>query len=52
MSIRILGTGFYVPERIVTNDELSQYVETNDEWIVQRVGVHERHVSEILRDKR
>lgn len=46
MSIRILGTGFYVPERIVTNDELSQYVETNDEWIVQRVGVHERHVSE------
>ena len=46
MSIKILGTGFYVPERTVTNDELSQFVDTCDEWIVQRVGVHERHISE------
>ena len=46
MSIKIIGTGMYVPERIVTNDELSGMVETNDEWIMQRVGVKERRVSE------
>lgn len=45
MSIRILGTGAYVPEKIVTNDDLAQMVETNDEWIVQRVGVKQRHIS-------
>ncbi len=45
MGFKVLGTGAYVPERIVTNDELSQMVETSDEWIVQRVGVKERHVS-------
>ena len=45
MSIKMLGTGFYVPEKIVTNDDLSKMVETSDEWIVQRVGVKERHVS-------
>ena len=45
MSIQILGTGSYVPEKIVTNDDLSKMVETSDEWITQRVGVRERHVS-------
>ena len=45
MSIKILGTGAYVPEKIVTNDDLSQMVETSDEWIMQRVGVKERHIS-------
>lgn len=44
MSFQIIGTGMCVPERIVTNDELSQLVDTNDEWISQRVGVLERHV--------
>lgn len=46
MSIKIIGTGSYVPEKIVTNDDLAQMVETSDEWIVQRVGVKQRHVSE------
>lgn len=46
MSFRILGTGMYVPEKIVTNDDLSQVVDTNDEWITQRVGVKRRHVSQ------
>lgn len=46
MSIRILGTGAYVPERIVTNDDLAKIVETSDEWIMQRVGVKERRISE------
>ena len=45
MSIEIIGTGGYVPEKIITNDDLSQMVETSDEWITQRVGVKERHVS-------
>ena len=45
MSIQILGTGAYVPERILTNDDLSRMVDTSDEWIQQRVGVRERHVS-------
>lgn len=45
MSIKILGTGAYVPEKVVTNDDLSQMVDTSDEWIVQRVGVKERRIS-------
>lgn len=45
MSFRILGTGMSVPERIVKNDELANYVETNDEWIKQRVGIAERRVA-------
>ncbi len=46
MNFRILGTGMYVPEKIVTNDDLSQLVETDDAWITQRVGVRQRHVSQ------
>lgn len=44
MSFRILGTGSFLPERVVTNDELSNLVDTSDAWITQRVGVKERHV--------
>ena len=44
--IKIIGTGSYVPEKVVTNDDLATMVETNDEWITQRVGIRERHVSE------
>ena len=42
MNFSILGTGMYVPENIVTNDDLSKVVETSDEWIRQRVGVQRR----------
>ncbi len=35
----------YVPERVVTNDELSNIVDTNDEWITSRTGIHRRHLS-------
>lgn len=45
MSFNIKGTGMYVPEKIVTNDDLSKIVETNDEWIAKRVGVKRRHIS-------
>ena len=44
MSFRILGTGSFAPEKIVTNDDLSTMVETSEEWITKRVGVKERHV--------
>lgn len=48
MSIRsaIIGTGSYLPERIVTNDEMSQFVNTTDEWIRERTGICERHFAE------
>lgn len=44
MCFSILGTGSCVPEKILTNDELSQFVDTSDEWIKKRVGVSERRV--------
>ena len=37
-----LGTGFYVPERVVTNDDLVQLMDTSDEWIRERSGIQER----------
>lgn len=40
---RIVGLGHYRPDRVVTNDELSKIMDTNDEWIQSRVGVAERH---------
>ena len=46
MSLKILGTGAYVPDKIITHDDLSKMVDTSDEWITQRVGVKTRHVSE------
>ena len=39
----IIGTGYYVPERVVTNDELGRYMDTSDEWIRERSGIGERH---------
>ena len=43
--ISVTGLGCHVPERIVTNDELAQYVDTNDEWIVERTGIRERRIA-------
>ena len=42
----ISGTGFYLPPRIVTNDELSSYMDTTDEWIQDRTGIKERRYVE------
>ena len=39
---QLAATGFYVPERVVTNDELAQMMDTSDEWIQQRSGIEER----------
>jgi len=43
---KITGLGYYVPENIVTNDDLSKLMDTNDEWIQERTGIQERrHVA-------
>lgn len=39
----IRGTGFYLPENIVTNHHLAEFVDTSDEWIMQRTGIRQRH---------
>lgn len=44
MSFHILGTGSSLPERRVTNAELASFLDTNDEWIVSRSGIHERPI--------
>ena len=44
MSFRILGTGSFLPRKVLTNEDLSHMVETSDEWITKRVGVKERRV--------
>ncbi len=44
MGVRFTGWGIAVPERIVTNDELSQTLDTSDEWITERTGIRQRHV--------
>ena len=38
----IVGVGAYVPQRIVTNNDLAKIVDTNDEWIYSRTGIRER----------
>ncbi|SHE99771.1 beta-ketoacyl-ACP synthase III [Thermomonas hydrothermalis] len=42
---RIAGTGSYLPEKVLTNHDLAQMVETSDEWITARTGIRERHVA-------
>jgi 3-oxoacyl-[acyl-carrier-protein] synthase-3 len=44
-SVIIAGVGSYVPERVLTNEELSKMVDTNDEWIRTRSGIRERHIA-------
>ena len=44
-TVSIVGTGSYVPEKILTNDDLSKMVDTSDEWITTRTGIKERRVA-------
>ncbi|MDG1038514.1 MAG: 3-oxoacyl-ACP synthase, partial [Polaribacter sp.] len=39
---KIIGLGYYVPDNIVTNDDLKEFMETSDEWIQERTGIKER----------
>ena len=45
MSIKILGTGSYLPPNVVTNDELAKSLDTSDEWIFSHTGIHSRHIA-------
>ncbi len=44
-TVSIIGTGSYVPERILTNDDLAKRVDTSDEWITTRTGIRERRIA-------
>jgi 3-oxoacyl-[acyl-carrier-protein] synthase-3 len=43
--VSITGLGTYVPDRVLTNDELSELVDTSDEWIIERTGIKERRIA-------
>ena len=43
-AVGILGIGSYVPERVVTNHDLTKTIDTSDEWIIERTGIRERHI--------
>ncbi|HTO44481.1 MAG TPA: beta-ketoacyl-ACP synthase III [Burkholderiales bacterium] len=45
MHARIVGTGGYLPEKVLTNHDLARMVDTSDEWIVTRTGIRQRHVA-------
>ncbi len=45
VAISITGLGAHVPERVMTNDELSTLMDTSDEWIVERTGIRERRIA-------
>ncbi|MCX5675033.1 MAG: ketoacyl-ACP synthase III [Planctomycetota bacterium] len=45
-SARIVGTGMFVPERVMTNADFARFIETSDEWIAQRTGMQERRIAE------
>lgn len=43
--VKVLGTGMYAPKKVLHNKDLEKMVETNDEWIFERTGIRERHIS-------
>lgn len=45
MGSKISATGHYLPEQVITNDDLAKIMETNDEWINKRTGIRSRHIS-------
>ena len=42
---KILGTGSYLPEKIITNFDLEKMVDTTNDWIVERTGIKQRHMA-------
>ena len=45
VAVSITGLGCHVPDRVLTNDELSRLVDTSDDWIVERTGIRERRIA-------
>ena len=45
MYSKILGTGGYLPEKVLTNNDLETMVETTDQWITDRTGIKKRHIA-------
>ena len=45
MALKILGTGGYLPPKVVTNDDLAKTLDTSDEWIYSHTGIHARHIA-------
>jgi 3-oxoacyl-[acyl-carrier-protein] synthase III len=45
ISVGIVGTGSFLPDRVLTNADMERLVDTNDEWIVTRTGIKERHIA-------
>jgi 3-oxoacyl-[acyl-carrier-protein] synthase-3 len=43
--VSITGIGSHTPERVMTNEEIAEKVDTSDEWIVERTGIRERRVA-------
>ncbi|MFR9255962.1 MAG: hypothetical protein ACLVJ6_10915 [Merdibacter sp.] len=46
MSIHIMGTGSYLPEKVMTNEDFEKIIDTSDEWITKRTGIKRRHYVE------
>src|SRR6201981_878870 len=44
-TVSIIGTGSYVPEKVLTNEDLSRMVDTSDDWITTRTGIKERRIA-------
>jgi 3-oxoacyl-[acyl-carrier-protein] synthase III len=45
MRSRVIGTGSYAPEKVLTNDDISKLIDTSDEWIMSRTGIRQRHIA-------
>jgi 3-oxoacyl-[acyl-carrier-protein] synthase III len=48
---KILGTGSYLPDKIVSNEDLAKRIETSHQWIVERTGIHQRRISDLSKDE-
>ena len=46
-NVKIIGTGSYIPEKIITNKELEKTLPTSDDWIRKNLGIKERHIAAI-----
>lgn len=45
MASKIIGCGGYLPEKVLTNDDLAKFIDTSDEWIRTRTGIRQRHIA-------